>query len=254
MKLSTILSAFLVTTPALSVLGSLALSPMIAQAADASAVLKKIDKDASVFSDTSYTATMDIYKNGTKKTTLEFNMVMKGLTKQLIEFVAPGDVAGMKILMVGDELHMYSPEFKKVRKIAAHTESQGFFNSEFRAEDMIMAKLSDRFDAEISGQAGNETTLTLTPKAEVESQFSKLEVTIDKTKGGVTKIKYFDGSGNATREQTRGGWVKIEGATMPTEISMKNLKTGAETKIKLSNVQVNQGVEDDLFSRRTLLR
>ncbi len=254
MKLSTILSAFLVTAPAFTVLGSLALSPMIAQAADASAVLKKIDKDASVFTDTSYTATMEIHKGGVKKTTLEFNMVMKGLTKQYIEFVAPGDVAGMKILMVGDELHMYSPEFKKVRKIAAHTESQGFLGSEFTAEDMVMAKLSDRFDATIGGQSGNETTLILTPKADVQSNFSKLEVTIDKTKGGVTKIKYFDGSGTAVREQTRGGWVKVEGQTMPTEISMMNLKTGAETKIKLSNVLVNQGVEDDLFSRRTLLR
>jgi outer membrane lipoprotein-sorting protein len=254
MKLSTVLSAFLVTAPAISMLGVLTLSPTVAQAADASAVLKKIDKDASVFKDTSYTATMEIYKNGSKKTTLEFNMVMQGLTKQYIEFTAPGDVAGMKILMVGEELHMYSPEFKKVRKIAAHTESQGFLGSEWTAEDMVMAELSKRFDGEISGQSGNETTLTLTPKAEVQSNFSKLEVTIDKTKGGVTKITYFDGSGTAIREQVRGGWVKVEGQTMPTELSMKNLKTGAETKIKLSNVKVNQGVSDDLFSRRTLLR
>lgn len=254
MKLSTVLSAFLATAPAVAVLGSMVTMPQVAQAADGAAVLKKIDKDASIFTDTSYTATMDIYKNGSKKTTLQFNMVMKGLTKQYIEFTAPGDVAGMKILMVGDELHMYSPEFKKVRKIAAHTESQGFLGSEFTAEDMVMAKLSDRFDATIDGKVGNETTLTLTPKAGVQSNFSKLEVVIDSTKGGVTKIRYFDGSGTAVREQTRGGWVKVEGTPMPTEITMKNLKTGAETKIKLADVQVNQGVEDDLFSRRTLLR
>ena len=35
---------------------------------------------------------------------------------------------------------------------------------------------------------------------------------------------------------------------------MKNLKTNAETVIKLSDIKVDQGVEDDLFSRRTLLR
>ena len=39
--------------------------------------------------------------------------------------------------------------------------------------------------------------LDLTPKAGVQSNFSKLEVVIDKTKGGVTKIRYFDGSGTA---------------------------------------------------------
>jgi hypothetical protein len=35
---------------------------------------------------------------------------------------------------------------------------------------------------------------------------------------------------------------------------MKNLKTNAESIIKLSDIKVNQGVEDDLFSKRTLLR
>ncbi len=252
MKLSTVLAAFVFAAP---VALALVVNPTeVHAAADGAAVLKKLDKDASVFGDQSYTASMEIFKNGSKKTTLQFDMTMKGLDKQYIEFTAPGDVAGMKILMSGDELWMYSPEFKKVRKIAAHTESQGFLGSEFTAEDMVMAKLSDKFDATIDGQSGNETYLTLTPKPEVQSNFSKIEITIDKTKGGVTKLKYYDGSGNATREQTRSSWVKIEGHSTPTEISMKNLKTGAETIIKLSDVKVNQGVGDDLFSRKTLLR
>ena len=70
----------------------------------------------------------------------------------------------------------------------------------------------------------------------------------------VNSIATVDGSGTAVREQTRSGWSKIEGRPFPTKISMKNLKTGAETKIKLSGIKVNQGVEDSLFSKRTLLR
>ena len=251
MKLANVLTAFLVCVPV-----SLAIvaPSSVAQAADASAVLQKLDQDASVFADQQYDASMAIFKNGSKKKTLAFHMVMKGLDKQFISFTAPGDVAGMKILMVGDSLWMYSPEFQKVRMIAAHAQSQGFLGSDFTPEDMVMTGLSAHFNAELGAQQGNETTLTLTPKADFTSSYSKLELTIDKTKGGVTKIVYFDGSGAAVREQTRGGWAKISGKSMPTEIKMKNLKTGSETVINLSNVQVDQGVEDDLFSKRTLLR
>ena len=252
MKLSTVLSAVLVCTP---VALAIAIPPTVAEAAtDAAAVLKKLDKDAAAFADVSYVSTMEIWKNGSKRKTLQFDMVMKGLDKQFITFTAPGDVSGMKILMVADELWMYSPEFQKVRKVAAHAQSQGFLGSEFTPEDMVMSGLAKHFDGEISGQSGNETYVTITPKADFTSSWSKLELTIDKTKGGVTKIKYFDGSGNAVREQTRGGWSKVAGKPFPTEISMKNLKTGAETVIKLSDIKVDQGVEDDLFSRRTLLR
>ncbi|PRQ02947.1 Outer membrane lipoprotein carrier protein LolA [Enhygromyxa salina] len=251
MKLSTVLSAFLVCTPvALAVLAP----PSVAQAADGAAVLAKLDRDAEAFADVSYVSSMEIWKKGSKKKTLQFDMVMKGLDKQYINFTAPGDVAGMKILMVGSELWMYSPEFQKVRKIAAHAQSQGFLGSEFTPEDMVMTNMSRHFTADISGQKGNETYLTLTPKADFQTSWSKLELTIDKTKGGVTKIKYFDGSGTAVREQTRGGWSKISGKAMPTQIKMKNLKTGAETVIQLSDIKVDQGVEDALFSRRTLLR
>ena len=251
MKLSTALIAFLVCTP---VAVAIVAPAAVAEAADGSAVLKQLDKKAQVFTDVSYISTMEIWKNGSKKKTLQFDMVMKGLDKQYINFTAPGEVAGMKILMVGEELWMYSTEFKKVRKIAAHAQSQGFLGSEFTPEDMAMSKLSTHFTAELAGQKGNETYLELTPKAEFPSSWSKLELTIDKTKGGVTKIKYYDGSGAVVREQIREGWSKVSGTAMPTKIKMKNLKTGAETVVKLSDIKVNQGVEDGLFSRRTLLR
>ncbi|NVB36294.1 outer membrane lipoprotein-sorting protein [Pseudenhygromyxa sp. WMMC2535] len=251
MKLSTLLSAFLVCTPfALALVAT----PTVVEAADASKVLEKLDKDAEVFADVSYVASMDVYKGGTKKKTLQFNMVMKGLDRQYIEFTAPGDVAGMKILMSFDNMWMYSPEFKKVRKVAAHTESQGFLGSEFRTEDMTMARLASRFDAQLVGQSGNETTLTLTPKPEAQVSYPRVDIIIDRTKGGVTKMIYFDGSGAAIREQHREGWTKIKGERMPTKITMKNLKTGAETVINMSGLKVDQGVDDGLFSKRTLLR
>jgi outer membrane lipoprotein-sorting protein len=229
--------------------------PTAMAAIDANKVLAEIDRRAAVFADQQYEASMSIFKGGQLKKTLEFSMVMKGLDKQFITFTAPGDVAGMKVLMEGkDTLYVYTPEFKKVRRVAAHMQGQGFMGSTFTYEDQTRVELAPYYNAELAGKEGSETTLTLTAKEGVTTSFSRIDVVIDGTKGGVTKLRYYDGSGNHVRTQLREDWVKIDGELMPTKISMADLKTGDTTVIQLSKVVVNQGVEDDLFSRRMLLR
>lgn len=219
------------------------------------AILKIADKRAAKFPDQTYTASMEIYKSGKLRQTMVFKMSMKGLEKQFIAFTAPGDVAGMKILMEDrDTIYMYSPEFQKVRRIAAHMQNQGFLGSEFTPEDMVMAKLAPSFDAELKGKTGTETKLDLKPKSGVSSSFSKLEIFIDSKVGGVSRIHYFDLAGNHVRTQVREGWTAFDGAQIPTKIRMKNLKTGDETVINLSGIDVKTPVSDDLFSRRTLMR
>ncbi len=221
------------------------------------AILKVSDERAAKYPDQTYVATMKIFKGGKEEArqTMVFKMSMKGLEKQFITFTAPGDVAGMKILMEDrDTIYIYSPEFQKVRRVAAHMQNQGFLGSEFTPEDMVLAKLSPSFDAELIGKTGDETKLVLKPKQGVASSFSKLEVFIDSKVGGITRIKYFDGSGNHVRTQTREDWTPFEGVQIPTKIRMKNEKTGDETVINLSELDVKTPVPDDLFSRRTLMR
>ena len=248
MKLSTVLSAFLFVTTSLAV-------PATAEAGDGDKVLKMVDSKAQVFEDASYDATMKIKKGDQVVKTLMFEMTMKGLDLQLINFTSPGDVAGMKVLMTDPaSIWTYQPEFKKVRKIAAHMQKQGFLGSHFRAEDMTLAHFADRFDASIIGQEGKQTTLELTPKAGVEATFAKLQLVIDAGVGGVTIIRYLDSAGTVEREQRREDWKKIAGKPFPMRIVMEDKKAGESTVIELSNIKVNQGVSDELFSRRTLLR
>ncbi len=233
----------------------LAQPQLVAAAVTGTEILAKLDGLAARFPSQTYKATMEIFKSGELRTTMVFSMSMKNLEKQFIHFTAPGDVAGMKILMEDrDTIYMYSPEFQKVRRVAAHMQNQGFLGSEFTPEDMVMAKLSPSFDATVVGKVGTETQLDLKPKAGASISFSKLEVFIDSTVNGVTRIKYYDGSGNHVRTQTREEWKPFEDIKIPTQIRMKNLKTGDETVIKLSEIDVKTQIGDDLFSRRTLMR
>lgn len=234
--------------------------PQVASAAEdafskGAAILKVADERAAKLQNQTYKATMEIFKGGQLRQTMVFQMQMKALEKQFIVFTAPGDVAGMKILMEDrDTIYIFSPEFNKVRRVAAHMQEQGFLGSEFNAEDMVLAKLSPGFDAELIGKTGDETKLVLKPKQGVSSAYSKLEVFIDSKVGGVTRIHYFDGAGNHTRTQSRESWVQAEGQQVPTKIRMKNLKTGNETVINLSEIDYTTQISDDLFSRRTLMR
>ncbi len=229
--------------------------PSTSSAIDANTIVQAADKRAAAFADQSYTASMEIFKGGELRKTLRFHMIMQGLDKQLITFQAPGEVAGMKILMEDkDTLYVYSPEFKKVRRIAAHMQNQGLFGSTFTYEDMAQAALAPLFDAKLLGKQGDETTLELRPKQGVVSSYPHLEIVIDARQGGVTKIRYFDSAGNVVREQIRDQWTKIAGKPMPMRLTMKNFKTGDSTVISLSDVKVDQAVDRAVFSRRTLMR
>jgi len=229
--------------------------PTAMVAVDANKILAEIDRRAAVFDDTQYVASMQIYKGDELKNTLEFTMMMKGLDKQFLTFTAPGDVAGMKVLMQDAKtLYVYMPEFKKVRRVAAHMQNQGFLGSNFTYEDMTQVQLSRFFNATLEGREGSETTLKLTPKEGVSTTYPRIDVIIDGTKGGVTKLRYYDGSGNHVRTQEREAWTKIDGELMPTKVTMKDHKIGSSTVVELRDVQVNQGLDDGLFSRRMLLR
>lgn len=256
MTKTTILLALALGTALTPMTGAAAPTPTAMMAIDAAAILAEVDKRAAAFEDQSYTATMEIKKGGVLKKTLVFNAVMKGLEKQFIEFTAPGDVAGMKVLLEGGDsnnLYLYIPEFKKVRRVAAHVQNQGFMGSELNLADMIV-KMSPYYDATIAGTEGTLTDLVLTPKAGKDTAYPKIQITIDGSKGGVTKLRYFDTSGAEVRQQVREEWMKIDGKLIPTRISMTNVKTGDVTVITMSDIKVNQGVSDDIFSRRTLLR
>lgn len=255
------LFAVLSFAAALPLVGLTAASPVQAAAPAATPaeigtmVLGEVDRRAAVLLDQEYVALMEIYKDGTLTKSLQFDMIMKGLDKQFLTFTAPGDVAGLKVLMQDAEtLYVYTPEFKKVRRVAAHMQNQGFLGSTFTYEHMTQNQLSRFYDAIFKGKEGDLATLELTPKADVKTSYSKLEVVIDSTKGGVTEIRYYDGSGNHKGTQTREDWVKIDGELLPMTVKMTDHNTGDYTVIRLSDVKVNQGLDDDQFSRRHLLR
>lgn len=229
--------------------------PYAAMAVDANKILAEVDKRAAAFDDQKYKATMEIIKGGETAKVLEFDAWMKGLEQQLIVFTAPGDVKGMKVLMQDPTtVYVYLLEFKKVRRVAAHAMAQGFQGGEFTFDDMTQVQLSPFYNAELGEKKGSETTLVLTLKEGIEATYPKVEIVIDSSKGGVTKLFYFDKTDKVVREQHRDEWIKVGNAKVPTKVKMINLKTGNTTIITLSDLEVNTGIADSMFSRRELLR
>lgn len=109
-----------------------------------------------------------------------------------------GSAAGTLLLCSKDGVFMYTPAFKKVRKVAANEQQQGFLGSAFTIGDMCTPSLSPWYEASLS-KAG---ALVLEPKSEAKKAGApKLELVLD-AKKRPTRVKAEGGKGARTESRS----------------------------------------------------
>jgi len=183
-----------------------------------------------------------------------------------IEFKKPADVSGTKFLVTpvkgGDsEQRLYLPALKKTRKIASSDKSGEFVNSDLFYYDMEDRHLEDNTYTFL------DENVTLTDKAFDGMKFYKIEVKakdasspyaksvfyINMADLHAYKIEAYDKNGGALLKNIL--FVKFEvqkGVQVPVQTSVTNVKKGTKTLLQLSNLQINTGLKDDVFSVKNL--
>lgn len=194
---------------------------------------------------------MAFYRAGQLDKTLQFDVVMKGLDRQLIRVTAPGSMKGTTVLRVGKQVSVSNPWHKKIDNVATEWSRTRLFGTDMTAADLLLMELSAHLRSPSPNSEG--VVMSVAPKADFASTYSRLELTIDKTKGGVTKISYFGGDGTAVREQTRSDFTQIGGKWLPSRVTFRDIKGGTRTEIQRSNFKVNPTLADSLFSKRSLM-
>ena len=90
-------------------------------------VLAIADANLTKVKDQTYTASLEVVRDGETIKTIEFVAKLKGLNKRLVKFTAPGDVRDMAVLTTEDGLmYVYMPAYRRVRRVASHVRNQGF--------------------------------------------------------------------------------------------------------------------------------
>jgi outer membrane lipoprotein-sorting protein len=231
-----------------------ALSPSVARADEAG------DKALSAIDGAVYKAKTQILEyEATIKTpekadrSLKIGIWMKD-SRRFTEFLAPADMKGTKVLILApDQMYVYLPAYKKVRRIASHVTDQGFMGMNFTQDDMSISSYAKMFTATIAGDDGKTQKLVLTAKPSTGAPYAKVEMTVEKARNLPTEMKYFSESGAHVKTETRAEYTCENGFCAPGVLKMvDHTKGGQSTSLARKVWKVNVEISDDRFSKRKL--
>lgn len=156
---------------------------------------------------------------------------------------------------------MYLPELRMVRKVthgehhSHHDEEDDFAHSVLTQVDLVPREpgLDDHSlleGEEINGHS--DYVVESTPKQPSKNfPYQKTHRWISKDNFLPERIDYYGQSGTAIKRQTI-KWEKIGDAWVWEQVVGEDLKTGERTVLDISDIQLNTGLKDDVFSARTM--
>jgi hypothetical protein len=178
--------------------------------------------------------------------------------KYYMYFYSPADVRGTAFLVwkypdKDDDRWLFIPAIKLVTRIAAKDNQSSFVGSDFTYEDVSGRDLgADAYKLlREEAMAGRDCyVVESNPKA--ASAFSRKVSWIDKASFLPVKEEYYDVQNDLSRVFTADEVKEIKGHPTAVRRTMKNLKSGHYTEVVFENVDYDAGLEEGLFSERSL--
>jgi outer membrane lipoprotein-sorting protein len=189
-----------------------------------------------------------------------------GLTKVLVRFVAPRDIANTGLLIWeardgDDDQWLYLPGVKKVKRIAASGKKNRFLGTDFAFEDMRPEAIAaHRYES-----AGSETldgqdcwvieAFPATERQAADSGYSKRKLWVRKDITQIVKREYYDTKGRLEKVQTDRRLVNVRGALWRAdEIEMHDVQSNGRTVLTLEKRALDAGLKESLFTETELAR
>lgn len=223
------------------------------QAPDVAQIVRDIERNEFRYDDVTYTMKISLIEAGTTTREIEFKVFAKGSDKMLLRITAPGEVAGMAILQLGPRtMYMYNPEDRSVRLIAASARAQGLLGTDYAAADASLIGIGDGWTPTLLETTEQFYKVQLVPQSGDVSPYSKIVVWYDRTKDKGTKIEYYmDGTLAKTIE--RGEFVDRDGYNDITRVKVINARANRVTDVRIMDTAVNTGLDDRMFTKRSLM-
>lgn len=199
--------------------------------------------------------------------------------KDIVVFTYPTELKGLAVLTWTYEdpqkeqnVWLWLPSLKKVRKISASEDDDAFLGSDFTVEEVSTRRFEDEaykllgeknFKGYEFEQTG-EVKFKDKPCFVIEAKplkphwyYSKRIVWIDKETGGNIFEEYYDKKGRLFKTLFR-EWVWIDSGDKkyPTQVSLecKDLRTGHRTVILMEETKYDEGLSEYNFTVKALMR
>jgi outer membrane lipoprotein-sorting protein len=195
-----------------------------------------------------------IDENGSVKER-EMSMIQKGDDKRLIKFLSPADQKGIAFLdLPDDEMYLYLPAFKKIRRIAGHIKNQKFAGTDFTYDDMATIIYAEQYTPKLEGTKEDHFILNLIPKDGIQKDYSILKMSVRKDNFYPEKIEYYDKNNDLWKIAERTRIENIHGYWISKEFEIHDLKENHKTIIMLEEVAFDTDLNDNLFTQRYMKR
>jgi outer membrane lipoprotein-sorting protein len=188
--------------------------------------------------------------------------------KRLIRFMEPADVKGTGLLTFdykskGDDLWLYMPALRKVRRIVSTEKAKNFLGSEFSYSDMSPPSPDD-FNFKILGEEKFKEVLCYKiewmPKSEEvakENGFSRRIIFIGKDNFMIRKSLYYDSEGKLLKELIVHEIKELDTKNhkfRAMNLEMINRQNGRRSTLVNEQLEFNPNVDDSYFTTGYLER
>lgn len=184
-----------------------------------------------------------------------FTTQLKG-KKSLTEFLSPGDIKGTRVLVLSrTQMYIFLPQFNKIRRVASHATEMGFMGTTLTNDDMATLAYGDLYNVTVESEDDAQWVLTATAKAPDDVVWANMKFTVIKESFLPTKIEYVNEKGEVARTMDRSEYTCEGNICTARVMRMTDHSRGeAWTELIRTEWNVNQGVDDGLFSVRELQR
>jgi uncharacterized protein len=217
-------------------------------------VLEKMDSKINGNEDQDMDVTLTVIDTDGSEKSYDFNIKQKGNDKRLIRFKS-GELKNMSILTKDqNQVYIYLPGYKKVRRVASHNMKQSFVGSDFTNADMATASFLEVYDPVMEKEDADYWYLKMTPKKGTNTGYATLITKVGKKDFLQWQTDFYDEKGThvkrfAASEPKLFPGTKAEWHSL---VELSDPRTGHKTTMRVNNLKLNQGLKKSMFTTRYL--
>jgi len=186
------------------------------------------------------------------------------VTKIITKFTAPADVKGIGLLVYdyddkNDDMWIYLPAIRKIRRIVSSEKGKSFMGSEFSNADMSKPNLND-YSYELLGTEtynGKECwkiqSIPVNDDIAYDYGFFRKIALIDKNTNFTYKVTYYDLNGDSYKEMIISGYKEVtNGKYLARNMEIDNLQNGRKSVLTIDRLQSGSNLSENSFTPATL--
>ncbi len=182
--------------------------------------------------------------------------------KKIMFFISPADVRNTSFMDWSygddreDDMWIYLPALKKVKRISSESKSDYFMGSDFTYDDLGDRK-PEQDTHKITGEEkvnGRDCYVVESIPKDPDYMYSKTITWVVKDSWVGAKKEFYDEDGELLKTLTINKIEKIDGYWVILDMEMDNVQKNHKTKMELKNVKIGEGIRDSYFTERQMKR